>query len=168
LRYAVIESPIGPLMIAGDDEGLHFISFSTGSRTIRPGRDWEKSGCGVIHETIRQLQAYFAKKLTKFDLPLKPEGTPFQKEVWQELQRIPYGHVISYGVLANRIGRPRASRAVGAANGSNPLPIVIPYHRVIGCDGKMTGYGGGVRTKETLLQLEGFRSISNCESYLMQ
>jgi methylated-DNA-[protein]-cysteine S-methyltransferase len=111
----------------------------------------------VVDEAIRQLRAYFAKKLTRFDLPLQPEGTPFQIEVWRELQTIPYGKVISYGELAKRIGKPRASRAVGGANGSNPIPIIIPCHRVIGSNGKLTGYAGGLHIKEALLKLESAR-----------
>jgi methylated-DNA-[protein]-cysteine S-methyltransferase len=158
LKYATMDSPVGPLMIAGDEEGLGYISFSTGKGAISPGPDWQEGNCRIVQETMRQLQAYFARKLTEFDLPLKPKGTPFQLEVWRELQNIPFGTVISYGELASRIGRPKASRAVGSANGSNPIPIVIPCHRVIGCNGDMTGYGGGVQIKESLLQLEGFIS----------
>src|SRR5690606_32489233 len=101
-----------------------------------------------------QLGAYFAGELQAFDLPLAPEGTPFQRTVWQALQSIPYGQTISYGELAQEIGRPTASRAVGAANGRNPLPIVIPCHRVIGGNGSLTGYGGGLRFKKALLSLE--------------
>ncbi|HMJ21899.1 MAG TPA: methylated-DNA--[protein]-cysteine S-methyltransferase, partial [Terriglobales bacterium] len=107
-----------------------------------------------LTETIRQLQAYFAGELENFNLPLAPEGTPFQKEVWQRLCDISYGQTISYGELARRIGNPKASRAVGLANGSNPIPIVIPCHRVIGSNGKLTGYGGGLPIKEKLLALE--------------
>ena len=105
-------------------------------------------------ETIRQLRAYFAGELEAFDLPLAPQGTPFQLAVWKRLCEIPYGETISYGELARRIGNPNASRAVGLANGSNPIPIVIPCHRVIGSNGKLTGYGGGLPIKEKLLALE--------------
>lgn len=107
-----------------------------------------------LSEIIRQLNAYFAGKLESFDLPLAPEGTPFQQKVWKELCQIPYGETISYGELARRIGNASASRAVGLANGSNPIPIVIPCHRVIGSNGKLTGYGGGLDIKEKLLALE--------------
>ena len=103
---------------------------------------------------MRQLKAYFAGELENFDLPLSPQGTPFQQRVWGELQKIPYGDTISYGELARRIGNPKASRAVGLANGSNPISIVIPCHRVIGANGKLTGYGGGLPIKEKLLALE--------------
>ena len=159
MKYTVMNSPVGPLSIAGDEAGLHFILFGSGNRAARPAPDWLESECGPVRETIRQLQAYFNKKLTRFDLPLEPAGTPFQLVVWHELENIPYGEVISYGELANRIGRPHASRAVGAANGSNPIPIVVPCHRVIGSNGKLTGYGGGLPIKEALLELEGARLL---------
>ena len=103
---------------------------------------------------IQQLRAYFARELETFDLRLAPEGTPFQQSVWNELCGIPYGETISYGELAKRVGNPKASRAVGAANGQNPIPIIIPCHRVIGSDGKLTGFGGGLPIKEKLLALE--------------
>ena len=109
----------------------------------------------AFKEPIRQLQAYFAGELENFDLPLGPQGTPFQQKVWNELCRIPYGQTISYGELAKRIGNPNASRAVGLANGSNPIPILIPCHRVIGSSGKLVGYGGGLELKRRLLELEG-------------
>jgi methylated-DNA-[protein]-cysteine S-methyltransferase len=154
MNYAMMESPVGPLTIAGDDNGLHFILFGAGKRAASPAAGWNPSDRGVVGETARQLAAYFEKKLIRFDLPLHPKGTQFQREVWRELQRIPYGEVISYGELARRIGKPNASRAVGAANGSNPIPIVVPCHRVIGSNGKLTGYGGGLPIKEALLKLE--------------
>lgn len=155
--YTVMESPVGPLTIAGDDAGLHFILFRTGKQSANPQPDWEESNGGVVREASQQLKAYFGEKLTKFDLPLRPEGTPFQLSVWRELERIPFGEVISYGELARRVGRPNASRAVGAANGQNPIPIVVPCHRVIGSNGKLTGYGGGLEVKEALLALERAR-----------
>ncbi len=105
-------------------------------------------------KTIEPVALYFAGEREEFDLPLAPEGTPFQQEVWRRLCAIPYGETISYGELARRIGNPQASRAVGLANGSNPIPIVIPCHRVIGSNGKLTGYGGGLPIKEKLLALE--------------
>jgi len=107
-----------------------------------------------FNDTISQLDSYFAGGLKQFDLPLAPEGTPFQLKVWQRLCEIPYGETMSYGELARRIGNPNASRAVGLANGANPIPIVIPCHRVIGSNGKLTGYGGGLPIKEKLLALE--------------
>ena len=107
-----------------------------------------------LREVIQQLRAYFAKELETFELTLAPEGTDFQQSVWNELCGIPYGETISYGELAKRVGNPKASRAVGAANGQNPIPIIIPCHRVIGSDGKLTGFGGGLPIKEKLLALE--------------
>ncbi len=148
-----MESPIGPLLLAGDNEGLHEISFVNGQRPAKPDPSWKEQSA-PLKETIRQLRAYFAGELENFDLPLAPQGTPFQLTVWNNLRNIPYGETISYGELAGRIGNPKASRAVGLANGSNPIPIVIPCHRVIGSNGKLTGYGGGLPIKEKLLALE--------------
>jgi methylated-DNA-[protein]-cysteine S-methyltransferase len=110
---------------------------------------------------MRQLREYFAGKRAAFDLPLAPEGTAFQRSVWRQLQEIPYGETISYGELARRVGNPKASRAVGSANGANPVPIVIPCHRVIAGDGTLGGFGGGLLTKQTLLTLELRASASN-------
>jgi methylated-DNA-[protein]-cysteine S-methyltransferase len=146
-----IESPIGPLVLAADETGLRSISFTRGEEEFVASRD---ETAGPLQEPIHQLWAYFAGELEKFDLVLSPAGTPFQLEVWRRLDEIPYGQTISYGELARRVGNPKASRAVGLANGSNPIPIVIPCHRVIGRNGKLTGYGGGLPIKEKLLALE--------------
>ena len=151
--YTQIASPLGPLLLAGDDSGLRHVIFISEDQPPRPDPTWRKDTASLT-ETIRQLQAYFAGELETFNLPLATEGTPFQMKVWQALRDIPYGHTISYGELARRIGNPKASRAVGLANGSNPIPIVIPCHRVIGSNGKLTGYGGGLPIKEKLLALE--------------
>jgi len=151
--YTQIESPIGALLLAADDAGLRQILFVNGRHPAQPEPSWEEDRA-PHSETIRQLQAYFAGELESFDLQLAPEGTPFQLGVWRTLCEIPYGETISYGELAGRIGNPKASRAVGLANGSNPIPIVIPCHRVIGSNGKLTGYGGGLPIKEKLLALE--------------
>jgi methylated-DNA-[protein]-cysteine S-methyltransferase len=150
LRYSCMESPIGELLLVASDAGLRAIGFQ-GSR---PRPEWKRSD-GDLKEPARQLAAYFGAELREFDLPLDAEGTPFQRDVWQALCRIPFGQSVSYGEIARRIGRPTAVRAVGAANGSNPLPIVVPCHRVIGSDGRLTGYGGGLPIKEFLLRLEG-------------
>ena len=152
-RYTRIESPLGPLLLAADEAGLREILFVNGRHPAQPEPSW-KEDRAPLNETIRQLHAYFAGELENFDLPLAPEGTPFQLGVWRRLCDIPYGETISYGELAGRIGNPKASRAVGLANGSNPIPIVIPCHRVIGSNGKLTGYGGGLPIKEKLLALE--------------
>jgi len=154
MRYAIMASPVGPLTIAGDDEGLHLLMFHTGARRMPAGAGWQESEHGVVKETIGQLKEYFLKKRTRFDIPLKLSGTDFQLDVWRELQNIPYGELISYGELAAHIGRPKAVRAVGGANHSNPIPIIIPCHRVIGNNGKMVGYGGGLPVKEALIKLE--------------
>ncbi len=151
--YTQIPSAIGPLLLVGDSSGLRQIVFSENGRAAPANPDW-KQDAAALDEPIRQLRAYFAGELETFDLALAPEGTPFQQTVWNELGKIPYGHTISYGDLARRIGNPNASRAVGLANGSNPIPIVIPCHRVIGSNGKLTGYGGGLPIKEKLLALE--------------
>src|ERR1700733_3668936 len=151
--YTQIESPLGPLLLAMDETGLREIGFVNGRKPAQPQSGW-KEDCTPLSETIDQLRAYLAGELEKFDLPLAPEGTAFQLAVWRRLSDIPYGETISYGELAGRIGNPKASRAVGLANGSNPIPIVIPCHRVIGSNGKLTGYGGGLPIKEKLLALE--------------
>lgn len=152
-HYAVMKSPIGPLLLAGDEHGLRLVHFSTGRRPKSPEPDWIEDRA-PFKEVIRQLEAYFAGKLQEFDLPLVLDGTDFQLLVWRNLQTIPYGETTSYGQLAKRIGKPEASRAVGLANGSNPIPIIIPCHRVIGSNGDLTGFGGGLPLKKRLLALE--------------
>ncbi len=153
MYYCYLKTPIGDLLLAGDETGLSLISFPEGSRRREPETDWIYSE-KPFAEARRQLTAYFDGSLKEFDLPLKPTGTEFQLEVLEELKKIPYGTTASYSDIAARIGRPKAVRAVGAANGRNPLPIVIPCHRVIGSSGDLTGFGGGLKTKEALLRLE--------------
>lgn len=153
MRYTRIESPLGPLLLVADDAGLRKIFFENGRDRARPDSSWKEDG-KAFHDAISQLHSYFAGELQQFHLPLAPQGTPFQLNVWKHLCEIPYGETVSYGELARRIGNPNASRAVGLANGSNPIPIVIPCHRVIGSNGKLTGYGGGLPIKEKLLALE--------------
>jgi len=148
-----MESPVGPLLLVRDDSGLRQINFPRNGRPAAPDPEWRKD-VSLFSEIKRQLHAYFAGELEDFDMQLAPEGTPFQQKCWDELCKIPYGETISYGELARRIGNPNASRAVGLANGSNPIPIIIPCHRVIGSNGKLTGYGGGLPIKEKLLALE--------------
>ena len=126
----------------------------TGVRFVESGETNGMPRGGVLRNAVEQLKAYFAGKLRDFDLPLGPRGTAFQLGVWRALQEIPYGETISYGELARRIGNPKGSRAVGLANGSNPIAIVVPCHRVIGSNGKLTGYGGGLHNKEILLSIE--------------
>jgi methylated-DNA-[protein]-cysteine S-methyltransferase len=151
--YTRIDSPLGPLLLAADEAGLRHIEFLSSKRAHPPDPDWQEDA-RPLKDVIRQLRAYFAGKLETFDLPLAPEGTEFQQKVWRRLLDIPYGETMSYGELARRIGNPNACRAVGLANGSNPIPIIIPCHRVIGSNGKLTGYGGGLPIKEKLLALE--------------
>ena len=153
IRYAVIESPLGSVLVAGDSAGLRHISFLSGTAALQPRPEWVRDDA-PLRDALRQLRAYFAGALRKFDLPLAPRGTEFQQRVWQALREIPYGETTTYGELARRIGRPTASRAVGAANGRNPLPIVVPCHRVIGSTGSLTGFAGGLHLKEGLLGLE--------------
>jgi len=153
IRYTRIESPVGPLLLVADNAGLRKIYFENGRDRVRPDSSWSEDR-QYFRETVSQLQSYFAGKLKAFDLPLAPQGTSFQLNVWQRLCDIPYGETTSYGELARRVGNSKASRAVGLANGSNPIPIVIPCHRVIGSNGKLTGYGGGLPIKEKLLALE--------------
>jgi methylated-DNA-[protein]-cysteine S-methyltransferase len=153
VSYTQIDSSIGPLLLAADAAGLRQILFVNGRHLAKPDPSWQEDPA-PLRSAIDQLHAYFAGNLETFDLALAPEGTPFQRTVWRELCEIPFGKTISYGELAQRIGNPKASRAVGLANGSNPLPIVIPCHRVIGSNGKLTGYGGGLPIKEKLIALE--------------
>ena len=154
LRYHVMQSPIGDLLLGGDAGALHLVHFQGGVRPMKVPKDWQADS-KPFKETVRQLNAYFSGKLRDFELPLSPSGTDFQLKVWRTLQTIPYGETWSYGKLARRIQRPDAPRAVGAANGQNPIPVIIPCHRVIGADGSLTGFGGGLPIKQKLLALEG-------------
>jgi methylated-DNA-[protein]-cysteine S-methyltransferase len=153
LAYTWMESPVGRLLLAGDERGLWVIRFMTEVHRRPPAAAWHESG-HPLQEAVRKLHAWFGRELRQFDLPLHPAGTEFQLAVWNALPGIPYGSTLSYGELAARIGRPAAVRAVGAANGANPLPIVLPCHRVVGADGSLTGYGGGLPTKARLLAME--------------
>lgn len=153
LSYGYFDSPVGALLVAGDADQLHLISFPTGSRTKERLASWHHDD-SLFVETFGQFRAYFAGELTQFNLPLRFAGTAFQNRVWAALCEIPFGETVSYGALASRIGKPTAYRAVGGANGANPLPIVVPCHRVIGSDKSLTGFGGGVETKRFLLAHE--------------
>jgi methylated-DNA-[protein]-cysteine S-methyltransferase len=154
MNYSYLDTPIGTLLVAGDEKAVRRIDFPKNGKARTPDRDWTESSRGPVGQAVKQLREYFAGRRAEFDLPLAPSGTEFQRTVWRNLQDIPYGETISYGELAKRVGNPKASRAVGAANGQNPIPIVIPCHRVIGANGKLTGFGGGLPTKEALLALE--------------
>lgn len=150
-----VDSPVGPLLLAGNDDGLQLIEFHAPRHPMPRGEQWREGDHPVLQRAQTQLQEYFAGRRRDFDLPLAPRGTEFQRQVWWELANIPFGGMISYAELALRVRRPTATRAVGAANGRNPIPIVLPCHRVIGADGSLTGFGGGLPTKQFLLQLEG-------------
>jgi methylated-DNA-[protein]-cysteine S-methyltransferase len=154
MNYCVMETSLGPLLLAGDREAIRYIKFPRNGTARKPEPEWQESATGAVREAVKQLREYFAGRRTEFDLPVAPEGTVFQCSVWRQLQNIPYGETISYGELARRVGNPNASRAVGAANGKNPIPIVIPCHRVIGSNGRLVGFGGGLPIKEALLTLE--------------
>jgi methylated-DNA-[protein]-cysteine S-methyltransferase len=151
--HTFISSPLGDILLTTDDHGLTGINFQDGTGAKKPPKGSVNS-TAPFEEAKRQIGAYFRGELKSFDLSLSPAGTPFQRSVWKALCEIPYGKTISYGELAKRIGKPTAYRAVGAANGRNPLPIVVPCHRVIGSDGRLTGYNGGIYLKEYLLKLE--------------
>jgi methylated-DNA-[protein]-cysteine S-methyltransferase len=157
MYYCYLATPIGDLLLAGDDDALALVSFPEGSMRRDPDDNWiynEKPFAAAR----QQLTEYFAGERQEFDLPLKLSGTEFQLSVLEALQKIPYGETTSYSDIAHRIGRPKAVRAVGAANGRNPIPIIVPCHRVIGSHGDLTGFGGGLETKEALLRLEAEHS----------
>ena len=153
MDYDYLDTPIGPLLLVADDHGLRHIDFPRADQGERIQSHWRRDR-RFLGAAIEQLDAYFAGRLHDFDVVLAARGTRFRKTVWDELVRIPYGETISYGELARRIGDPAASRAVGAANGANPLPVIVPCHRVIGSTGKLTGFGGGLPIKQWLLDHE--------------
>ena len=153
--FSVVESPLGPLLLAADDGALTLLWMSPFPEH-RPGGD-DARDREVLNAAGEQLAAYFAGDLTAFDLPLGPRGTAFQQRVWAALVEIPFGETTTYGALAERLSRPGAARAVGLANGRNPISIVIPCHRVVGSDGRLTGYGGGIDRKAWLLDHEAGR-----------
>ncbi|MCB8926284.1 MAG: methylated-DNA--[protein]-cysteine S-methyltransferase [Ardenticatenaceae bacterium] len=146
-------SPLGKILLAGNDNGLTQVAFQDGKSALLPRPNWRLDDA-FWATAVSQLTAYFAGELTQFNLPLAPQGTSFQQQVWAYLQAIPYGRTTTYGTIAAELGNPNASRAVGAANGRNPIAVIIPCHRVVGSDGKLTGYAGGLPIKEALLGLE--------------
>lgn len=153
LSARTIDSPIGPLTLAGVGDTLQYLLMEDQAHAPRERGGWVHDG-GAFPMAAAQLGEYFAGERTTFDLDLAPDGTAFQQQVWAGLRQIPYGETWSYGQLAARIGRPTAARAVGLANGRNPISIIVPCHRVIGADGSLTGYGGGLARKQALLALE--------------
>jgi methylated-DNA-[protein]-cysteine S-methyltransferase len=155
LFYTEIDdSPVGPLLLAGDADALHVLSFGVGSRPREIDAHWMPDTKGVLKGVRKELDSYFAGRLKVFTTALAFHGTVFQNAVWKQLTRIPYGETISYLELAKRINNPKAVRAVGLANGANPIAIIVPCHRVIGSNGSLTGFGGGLPTKRALLELE--------------
>lgn len=153
--YTKVESPIGELLLVSDGKDLIRVSMDKQKYAAEIGDDWvQKKDVPALKLAAEQLKSYFAGLLDHFDLPLAFRGTEFQNKVWQELTKIPFGQTISYGELARRVGSPKASRAVGLANGKNPIAIIVPCHRVIGANGTLTGYGGGLPRKKKLLELE--------------
>ncbi len=151
-RYRVIESPIGPLTLAGNGTVLTHLRMA--GQAYEPDRANWSSDTDAFSEAVEQLAAYFAGELRQFELRLEMVGTPFQRKVWDALRTIPYAETRSYGEIAQQIGSPKAFRAVGLANGRNPIAVVVPCHRVIGVDGSLTGFGGGLERKSALLKLE--------------
>jgi methylated-DNA-[protein]-cysteine S-methyltransferase len=150
LAWTVMESPLGPLTLTGDHDGLHAVYFRGASGPVNEAaRD-----AAPFTEAVTQLEEYFAGERQRFDLPLVLAGTAFQRRVWDVLRTIDYGHTRSYGDVAAAVGRLDRVRAVGAAVGRTPVPIIVPCHRVIGADGSLTGYGGGLQRKQALLELE--------------
>ncbi|MGH1370603.1 MAG: methylated-DNA--[protein]-cysteine S-methyltransferase [Cellvibrionaceae bacterium] len=153
--FDLFSSPVGEMIIVADEQGVRHLDFQDCNRPLPITSDWQRNP-DFCQEARAQTLAYFAKELQHFDLPLAPQGTEFQKLVWQELATIPYGTFSTYGQMAKNMGRPTASRAIGMANGRNPLSIILPCHRVVGANRKLTGYRGGLPIKTFLLKLEGF------------
>jgi methylated-DNA-[protein]-cysteine S-methyltransferase len=159
--HDLFRSPVGELLLTADDDGLTGIRFETSSGDRRATRDGRRDGVGhgaptrILAAARDQLEGYFAGARRTFDLPLAARGTPFERRVWEALRDIPFGRTVSYGELARTLGEPGSARAVGAANGRNPVPIVVPCHRVIGANGSLVGFGGGLERKRWLLEHEG-------------
>ena len=154
--YRYLDSPIGRLLLTSDGESLTGLYMGAPSKSPQLNQHWaERPDAGPLPEAARQLQEYFAGTRKVFNLPLKMAGTEFQKCVWRQLMEIPFGETWSYGQLARRLDNPNASRAVGLANGRNPIAVIVPCHRVIGADGSLTGFGGGIARKQWLLSHEG-------------
>ena len=157
-HYCYTDTPLGKILLAGDFQGLSLINFQDGPAPVLPEKHWRKDAAYFV-QAIIQLQEYFAGKRQRFSLRLNPSGTEFQLKVLEVVARIPYGETASYADIARIVGKPKAVRAVGAANRTNPLPIVVPCHRVVGSNGRLTGFNGGLEAKQWLLELEGL----NCQ-----
>lgn len=155
MHFIHTDTPVGRLLLAAAEDGLHYLEFDDPDHPAPRGVDWREQENDVLRATRTQIAEYFARHRRAFDLPLAPPGTAFQQRVWRALLDVGYGSTCSYADIARRLGDPNATRAVGAANGRNPIAIVIPCHRIIGADGSLTGYGGGLERKRFLLNLEG-------------
>jgi methylated-DNA-[protein]-cysteine S-methyltransferase len=156
LSYKFMASPVGELKLIASDEGLVAVMWeSSRPQPVALDASVENPTCPLLLRTEKELNEYFSRKRKAFTVPLDMRGTHFQKQVWEALLAIPFGETRSYGQIANQLGNPKATRAVGAANGQNPIPIIVPCHRVIGANGSLTGFGGGLEIKEQLLALEG-------------
>jgi methylated-DNA-[protein]-cysteine S-methyltransferase len=151
--YTTMDSPIGELLLLGDGDALHGLHMQDGRHPLPVNPRWQRDD-DAFEDVRRQLEEYFAGERASFDITMHMDGTAFQRTVWHALTEIPYGETISYGELAKRIGRPDRARAVGTANGQNPIAVIVPCHRVIGANGKLVGYGGGLDNKRRLLELE--------------
>jgi methylated-DNA-[protein]-cysteine S-methyltransferase len=157
IRYSVLDTPLGAMPCVRDDVGITLLLLPRGRNAMRPAPEWLRDDAAFA-DVRGQLGEYFAGERTEFDLPLHLVGSTFQRSVWAALLEIPFGETTSYGAIANRLGQPGAARAVGLANGQNPVPIIVPCHRVIGADGSLTGYGGGLDTKRWLIAHEAART----------
>ncbi|HEY1509558.1 MAG TPA: methylated-DNA--[protein]-cysteine S-methyltransferase [Solirubrobacteraceae bacterium] len=153
LIYTTMDSPIGKLLLVGDGQALHRLQMQEGRRPVPIDPSWERRD-DAFEDVRAQLQDYFDGRRHEFDVPLALDGNPFERRVWDALCGIPYGETVSYGQIAREIDAPTAARAVGLANGRNPVAVIVPCHRVIGADGSLTGYGGGLERKRLLLDLE--------------
>lgn len=166
IEYRTIDSPIGPLTLAGHDSVLTTLRMV--DQTYEPSRVGWSPNPKAFDDAVQQLGAYFAGALTEFDIEFDLRGTEFQQRVWKALLTIPYGETRSYGKIAEHVGAPGSARAVGLANGHNPIAIIVPCHRVIGANGSLTGYGGGLDRKRTLLELEKQRASANANLTLFE
>lgn len=153
-HYCYHDSPLGLLLLAGCKHALRMISFPTGFQVRKPLSDWQQAGEDMFTDARRELDEYFNGKRSEFTVTMELEGTDFQKRVWQALINIPFGALMSYGDVAKALGDPRAARAVGGANNANPIPIIVPCHRVVGSDKSLIGYGGGLDIKKFLIRHE--------------
>lgn len=151
--YSSLDTPVGAFLVCGTDRALTMTSFSSGHQQREPDPSWIRDSAPLRY-ALDEFEAYFGGDPIEFSAPVRLEGTPFQESVWEALLAIPYGSTTSYGEIAQNIGRPNAARAVGAANGANRLPVIVPCHRVLGSDRSLTGFGGGLEAKEILLKLE--------------